>query len=379
MASLANVLLSRRVQEMVLNGEEPESLYICRDEKEAANVPSPLPPIPVIDLNLLSYSPLTSKAEEELQKLKSALCSWGCFQAINHGIPSCFLDEFRQVTREFFQQPMEEKQKYSKGVEEVEGYGGDPTPEEGQFLDWQDRLEDLENYTCKMRMVTEIVSKSMAKSLGLEENCLVDEFGERAALQARLNYYPCCPRPEIVLGLKPHADGTGYTIILQDEVEGLQILQNQHWFTVPTLPDALLILMGDQMEIMTIFKSPVHRVVNHMEKERTSIAVFYTPQKHKEIGPLDGLVNEGTPPLFNKDETIELHGGTRNVRRGVELKQATPLAITLATGERLYSTAKSKNLKRGKHDFRVIAMGESDMVLDGQRIILKTGQPSATV
>ncbi|XP_039053703.1 codeine O-demethylase-like [Hibiscus syriacus] len=329
MASLANVLLSRRVQEMVLNGEEPESLYICRDEKEAANVPSPLPPIPVIDLNLLSYSPLTSKAEEELQKLKSALCSWGCFQAINHGIPSCFLDEFRQVTREFFQQPMEEKQKYSKGVEEVEGYGGDPTPEEGQFLDWQDRLfltiwpedvrvtkfwprtpksfrEDLENYTCKMRMVTEIVSKSMAKSLGLEENCLVDEFGERAALQARLNYYPCCPRPEIVLGLKPHADGTGYTIILQDEVEGLQILQNQHWFTVPTLPDALLILMGDQMEIMTIFKSPVHRVVNHMEKERTSIAVFYTPQKHKEIGPLDGLVNEGTPPLFNKVQDYEI-------------------------------------------------------------------------
>ncbi|KAE8709156.1 Calcium-binding EF-hand family protein isoform 1 [Hibiscus syriacus] len=333
MASLADVLLSKRVQEMVINGEEPESLYICRDEKEAANGSSPLAPIPIIDLNLLSSSQLTSKAEEEkeLQKLKSALCSWGCFQAINHGISSCFLDEIRQVSREFFQQPMEEKKKYSKGVEEFEGYGGDPTPEEGQFLDWQDRLfltvhpqdlrvakfwpqnpksfrEVLENYTCKMRMVTESVSKSMAKSLGLEENCILDEFGEGAALQARFNYYPCCRRPEIVLGLKPHADGTGYTIILQDEVEGLQILQNQHWFTVPTLPEALLILMGDQMEIMTngIWKSPVHRVVSHMEKERTSIAVFYTPQKHKEIGPLDGLVNEETPPLFNKVQDYEI-------------------------------------------------------------------------
>lgn len=35
---------------------------------------------------------------------------------------------------------MDEKKKQAKGVEEVEGYGADPTPEEGQFLDWSDRL-----------------------------------------------------------------------------------------------------------------------------------------------------------------------------------------------------------------------------------------------
>lgn len=62
------------------------------------------------------------------------------FQGIGHGIPSSFLDTIRQVTKEFFEQPMEKKKKYSKGVDDVEGYGGDPTPEEGQFLDWQDRL-----------------------------------------------------------------------------------------------------------------------------------------------------------------------------------------------------------------------------------------------
>ncbi|XP_022714793.1 protein SRG1-like [Durio zibethinus] len=327
----ADVLLSRRVQEMVINGQEPESLYICRDEEEAKNVPSPLAPIPIIDLSLFSSSTLSATREEELQKLKSALCCWGCFQAIRHEIPSSFLNKIRQVTREFFEQPMEEKKKYSKGVREVEGYGGDPTPEEGQFLDWQDRLfltvypEDLsdtkfwpespksfrlvlENFTSMMRTVTEVVSKSMAKSLKLEENCFLNQFGERAALQARFNYYPCCERPEIVLGLKPHADGTGYTLILQDDVEGLQVLQGEQWFTVPTIPDALLILMGDQMEIMTngVFKSPVHRVVSNREKERTSVAVFYTPEKHKEIGPEDGLVNEERPRLFKKIKDYDI-------------------------------------------------------------------------
>jgi isopenicillin N synthase-like dioxygenase len=61
-------------------------------------------------------------------------------QAIGHGISSSFLDEIRQVAREFFQQPTEEKKKYAKGVTDFEGYGADPVPEEGQPLDWSDRL-----------------------------------------------------------------------------------------------------------------------------------------------------------------------------------------------------------------------------------------------
>lgn len=63
------------------------------------------------------------------------------------------MDEVRQVGREFFKQPMEEKNKVSKGVEEFDGYGADPVPEEGQSLDWSDRLflhvypQDIRNYS----------------------------------------------------------------------------------------------------------------------------------------------------------------------------------------------------------------------------------------
>ena len=75
----ADVLLSRRVQEMVLKGEEPPPLYICRDG-DTEDVSSALSSIPVIDLSLLSSTATIFEQEEELQKLKSALCSWGCFQ-----------------------------------------------------------------------------------------------------------------------------------------------------------------------------------------------------------------------------------------------------------------------------------------------------------
>lgn len=113
--------------------------------------------------------------------------------------------------------------------------------------------EVLENYTIKMQMLTEVISKAMAKSLNLEENCFLDQFGEQAVLQARFNCYSPCQRPDLVLGLKSHADGSGYTIILQDNVEGLQVLKDERWFTVPTISDALLVLMADQMEVWLMF------------------------------------------------------------------------------------------------------------------------------
>ncbi|KAK4836961.1 hypothetical protein QYF36_001664 [Acer negundo] len=320
------ILLSKRVQEMSLNDEEPPPApYICREGDSVEEVSAPLSPVPIIDLSLFSSSstPCT-KQQEELEKLRSALSSWGCFQAIGHGISSEFLDKIRQVTREYFEQPMEEKKKQAKGVEEFEGYGADPVPAAGQFLDWSDRLylevypEDkrkllfwpekpesfrgiLEEYSLKTKIVTEIVSKAMAKSLNLEENCFLNQFGERAQYQARFNYYSRCQRPDLVLGLKPHADGSGYTTIFQDE-EGLQVLKDEQWFTVPKLSEAFLVLMGDQMEIMTngIFKSPVHRVVTSSDRDRISVAVFYAPEVNKEFGPEDDLINEERPRLFKK-------------------------------------------------------------------------------
>ncbi|KAK7270649.1 hypothetical protein RJT34_25960 [Clitoria ternatea] len=313
-------LLSKRVQEMVLNGEEPPPPYVCRDDDIMSSASSC--PLPIIDFGILS-SP--TKQKQELQKLKSALSSWGCFQAINHGTPNSLLDKVRQVAREFFEQPMEQKKIISKGVEEFEGYGADPVPEQGQSLDWSDRLflevypqerrkpdlwpqnpssfrDVLEEYTVKMREATNLISRAIAKSLDLEEKCFLNQFGEQALLQARFNHYSSCARPDLVLGLKPHADGSGYTIILQDDVEGLQVHHDGKWFTVPTISHALLILMGDQMEIMTngIFKSPVHRVLANSERERISVAMFYTPQPNKEIGPEQGLVNEERPKLFKK-------------------------------------------------------------------------------
>ncbi|GFQ01781.1 protein srg1 [Phtheirospermum japonicum] len=315
----------KTVQELVEDGDELPDVYIWRDSNSDYCY-GPVDPnlaltaeIPVIDVTQLDSS-------SELLKLRSAVTSWGCFQAVNHGIENSFLDEVRQLAKEFFHLPMAEKQNYARAGDDYEGYGNDLVLFDNQPLDWTDRLyllvspEDrqklqywpenpdslsnvLRDYTARLRRIEEKLLKSLARSLSLPDNCFLNQFGERRMTYARFNYYPPCSRPDLVLGLKPHADGSGITILLQDkEVKGLQILKDDKWFWVPIMPHALFFNVGDQLEIISngIFKSPVHRAVTNFERERNTLAMFCAPDPEKEIGPLEELVDDERPRLFKK-------------------------------------------------------------------------------
>lgn len=67
---------------------------------------------------------------------------------------------------------------------------------------------------------------------------------------ARFNYYPPCPIPENVLGQKPHSDTGTMTLLLQDEVEGLQVLKDNQWFRVPVVPQAIFVNIADRLEVI---------------------------------------------------------------------------------------------------------------------------------
>ena len=82
------VSLPKSVQEMSIDGDEPPQQYIVRDNNFGPiDTSPPLAPIPVIDISLFSSSPSSlqsSKEEEEkeLERLRSALSTWGCFQVL---------------------------------------------------------------------------------------------------------------------------------------------------------------------------------------------------------------------------------------------------------------------------------------------------------
>ncbi|PRQ46271.1 putative codeine 3-O-demethylase [Rosa chinensis] len=321
----AELLATKTVQELLTEGEllVPPQKFILKDGIPLPNASVELMDVPVIDLGLLTPS---SFSAEELDKLRSALTTGCCFHVINHGMTPEFLDKVREITKQFFAIPVEEKQKYLRPVDDIEGYGNDMVLSEQQTLDWTDRLyltvyppdqrrlefwpenpksfrDTLDQYTSKMQVITETVLKAMAWSLNLEEDCFLDKYGEKGKLDARFNFYPPCSRPDRILGFKPHADSSIITIVLQDkEVEGLQFLKDDQWFRAPIVPEALLINVGDQVEILTngLFKSPVHKVVINGEKERISLVVFSFPDSETEIKPLESLINESRPRLYRK-------------------------------------------------------------------------------
>lgn len=87
-------------------------------------------------------------------------------------------------------------------------------------------------------------------SLGLREDIFEEMFG--VAVQAiRMNYYPPCSRPDLVLGLSPHSDGSALTVLQQGKGSsvGLQILKNNRWVPVQPIPTALVINIGDTIEV----------------------------------------------------------------------------------------------------------------------------------
>ncbi|KAI4976719.1 hypothetical protein ZWY2020_050326 [Hordeum vulgare] len=323
------------VQELAAAGaEEPPSRYMVRDHDRpiagAGGDVTDTDPVPVVDLGRLS-----SGAAAEAAKLRSALQTWGLFLAVGHGIEPDLLGEMMAVTREFFNLPLEEKQRYTNlvgGKKEyrIEGYGGDMVLSETQVLDWCDRfylvvypesrrLHDLwptrppsfrdvlHRYSARCRELADAVLREAAGAAGLpDEGYLADMLDEKAVTYVRLNCYPPCPRPDRVLGFRPHSDGGALTVLLA-ETAGLQVRRDSdggggEWYDVPVVPGALVVNLGDTVEVVSngVLRSPVHRVVASGERERVSVAAFYTVDPEREVEPAPELVSEERPRRYEK-------------------------------------------------------------------------------
>uniref|UniRef100_A0A453L7I1 Fe2OG dioxygenase domain-containing protein n=1 Tax=Aegilops tauschii subsp. strangulata TaxID=200361 RepID=A0A453L7I1_AEGTS len=251
----------------------PSGRYVLSEENRPTTVAQQAKlVIPIVDVSRLAMP----DDVEEAAKLRSALQSWGLFVVTGHGMPKEFLDEILEATRKFFHLPLEEKQKCG---------------------------DLLHEYTLESGRVTMDVLKAMAKLLNQEEGFFINMVGERFKSYSRFTYYPPCPRPDLVNGLKPHTDNSVITLLLMDkDVGGLQVLKDGHWVDVPVLGNDLLVVVGKGMEIVSnaIFKAPWHRVVTSADKERLSLAMFYQPEPERIIGPPEVLVHEKRPAMFKK-------------------------------------------------------------------------------
>ncbi|KAJ1286996.1 hypothetical protein BS78_03G395900 [Paspalum vaginatum] len=322
MAATAEIKIGQvdDVQERHRRGLEtvPDRYIRDGDDRPDGDNVCALAHIPVIDVGELPGG-------DELKKLRLACEEWGFFQVVNHGVEEELLDEMENLTREFFMLPLEEKEKYPMAPGGIQGYGHAFVFSEDQKLDWCNMLalgvepafirqpklwptapakfkETLERYSVEIRGLCQRLLAHIAQTLGLAPATFRDMFGE--AVQAvRMNFYPPCPRPELVMGLSAHSDGSAVTVLQQDmSCAGLQVLKDGAWVPVHPIPHALVINLGDTLEVLTNgrYKSVEHRAVTSSKQDRLSVVTFYAPAYDVELGPLPEFVTDEAPCRYRR-------------------------------------------------------------------------------
>nr|WAH05998.1 flavonol synthase [Pongamia pinnata] len=215
--------------------------------------------VPIIDLK-------NPDEEKVLCEIVEACRDWGMFQIVNHEIPNHVIRNLQNVGKEFFELPQEKKEQYAKppGSDCLKGYGTKLAKEVTGKKGWVDHLfhiiwppssinyrfwpknppsyrEVNEEYCKYLRGAVNKLFKRMAIGLGLEENDLKEAANVDEMIHLlKINYYPPCPCPDLVLGVPQHTDMSYITILVPNEVQALQAFRDGRWYDVKYVPQCPL-------------------------------------------------------------------------------------------------------------------------------------------
>lgn len=111
------------------------------------------------------------------------------------------------------------------------------------------------------------IFEMLAHGLGLADDFFTKNFDEKEATMIRINRYPPCPLPEKCLGLGSHSDPHTLTILLQDEVGGLQVLKDDNqWVGIRPVPNSFVINIGETLKVpslsLSLFALPLSLPLN---------------------------------------------------------------------------------------------------------------------
>lgn len=115
--------------------------------------------------------------------------------------------------------------------------------------------ETMEAYLKELQKLALTLLEHLGKALMIEMREMKEMFDD-GMQSVRITYYPPCPQPEQVMGITPHSDATGITILHQvNGVEGLQLKKDGVWIPVNFHPDAFVVNIGDVLEVWFFFFS----------------------------------------------------------------------------------------------------------------------------
>ncbi|XP_009418887.2 probable 2-oxoglutarate-dependent dioxygenase SLC1 [Musa acuminata AAA Group] len=273
--------------------------------------------LPVVDVGQL----LSPDRASVLETLDRACKEYGFFQVVNHDVDGEAIRRMIDVGKRFFELPFEERERYmTTDVRSAVRYGTSFNQTKDRVFCWRDFLklschphdtvlphwpssptdlrEEAASYAKHVKSLFLVVMAAVLESLGVGTSAL-DEFDAGSQLMV-LNCYPACPQPDLTLGMPAHSDYGFLTFVLQDEVEGLQVLYRDEWITVEPVPNAFVVNVGDHLEIFSNgrYSSVLHRVLVNSSTSRLSVASLHSLPFDSVVRPSPELVNEENPRMY---------------------------------------------------------------------------------
>ncbi|XP_059657643.1 gibberellin 20 oxidase 1-like [Cornus florida] len=279
--------------------------------------------IPVISLRGILDEKEGQEYAEACQAMVAATQKWGFFKLVDHGVASEIVEKAKTRLQKLFDLPMEQKLKGGRSATLPLGYCA-TNPDYGHNLPWAEILQLLQSpqqivafarmvfgeqhqpfsealieYMDALDKLGMTIFEMLAHGLGLVDDFFTKNFDEKEATMIRVNSYPPCPLPEKCLGVGSHSDPHTLTILLQDDVGGLQVLRSDNqWVGISPVPNSFIINIGDTLEAWTNgrLRSVVHRAVVNKERNRMSLAYFLSPTSNALIDCPPQLMDEETYP-----------------------------------------------------------------------------------
>jgi isopenicillin N synthase-like dioxygenase len=279
--------------------------------------------IPVINIENID-NPATLKV------LDAACRDWGFCQVTHHGIDPNLITAIFEQTRAFFAQPSAIKREIARTANNTWGFFDqeltknkrdwkeifDYGPADGQTLrpQWPRLLPRFEpvvrTYYAACERLAHTLLAAISSNLGMPSDYLKYSFGRGHTSFLRMNYYPVYPgaRKDAVqadqegdqFGVHHHTDAGALTLLLQDDVAGLEVFRNGGWHLVEPRSDALVINIGDIVQVWSNdrYKASLHRVTTNVTRERFSIPFFFNPAHDAQYAPLPTTIDDAHPARY---------------------------------------------------------------------------------
>jgi isopenicillin N synthase-like dioxygenase len=273
--------------------------------------------IPVVDVGPLLGG---GKADATVEAIARACEDVGFMYVRNHKVPPSVRNRLVEEAKRFFALPAADKM--SVAVEASPQFRGylplEYTGNEGEkgknlqegFIIMHERPRDdfqmhgpnqwpqampslrpaMQDYFSAMETLALPLMQGFAMALGLQRDHFIESHRYPMST-LKLNHYP--PQEVMseteIMGVGGHCDGGSFTILWQDSLGGLEVLNKSgDWVGVPPIEDTFVINIANLLQLWTNgrFSSTEHRVINRYGKDRYSIAFFVYPSHSAVVRPV---------------------------------------------------------------------------------------------